>query len=172
MSVLHPFTRGNAPLHVAFYRGRDHGNWLDRAIARHDDGLYSHVELVFGPRPRIGRARCFSSSYRDGGVRFKSIALGGGPARKWDLLLLTPPVADVLSLDFWCKSKVGGNYDVPGVLAFKLPFVRERLGWWFCSEIVAAGLQRLGHLPGERPASLSPNKLYRKLRKEGRCLPA
>ena len=167
MSTLPSYTSGRAPLHVAFYRGFDHGNWLDRAIARHDCGPYSHVELVFGPRVRVGRARCFSSSYRDGGVRFKPIRLGGEAARKWDLLLLTPPAAKVEALGRWCESKVGGKYDVPGVLAFKLPLVRERLNWWFCSEIVATGMRRLGHLPNERPASLSPNELYRVLRKEG-----
>lgn len=165
MSSRPPFP---CPLHLAFYRGREHGRLLDKLIARHDNGPYSHVELVFSSLPRVGRAICFSSSFRDGGVRFKRIKLGGGQGvAKWDLLAVPAAPRDVARLRAWCLLKVGGRYDLPGVLAFKLPFVRQKLGWWFCSEICAAGLQALGYLPGRRPASLSPNALFRAMKQEG-----
>ena len=140
------------PLRLAFYRGRDHGSWLDRLVARHDRGPHSHVEIAFA------NGLCASSSWRDGGVRFRRVDLDDG---HWDTLPVPASPRDATIVRHWCARRVGGRYDVPGVLAFKLPLVRERLGWWFCSEFVAAALQRIGRLPGVRPASLSPNGLFR-----------
>ena len=153
-------------LHLAFYRGEQHGRWLDRAIARHDRGPFSHVELVFAQHPRGRSVACFSSSWRDGGVRFKWLTLGGANAPKWAVLPVPMWPADVLRVRRWCVRQVGGRYDVPGVLAFKLPLVRDRLDWWFCSEICCRALQEAGLLRGVRPASLSPNGLFREFQKE------
>ncbi len=153
-------------LHLAFYNGRKHGRWLDRVIARHDRGPFSHVELVFTRHPRGRRVPCFSSSWRDGGVRFKWLALGGVNARKWTVIPVPLWPTDVLRVRNWCVGQVGGRYDVPGVLAFKLPFVRNRLDWWFCSEICTRALQQAGLLRGVRPASLSPNGLFRRFHQE------
>ncbi len=50
---------------------------------------------------------------------------------------------------------------MPGVLAFKLPCVRHRLGWWFCSEICVAGLQRVGLLTSITAELVTPNRLFR-----------
>ena len=61
----------------------------------------------------------------------------------------------------WSEKHVGGRYDIPGVLAFKLPFVRHRLNWWFCSEICTAALQQVGLLRGVKAHKTSPNSLFR-----------
>ena len=155
-------TASSAALALAFYNGRDHGTWLDRAIARHDSGgsagPFSHAELVFNP----GAARadlCFSSSWRDGGVRFKRIDLHAPPV-KWELVALPVPHADAALVRAWCLRHLGGRYDLPGVLAFKLPLVRHRLNWWFCSEVCVAALQQAGLFDGLRPHRISPNRLY------------
>jgi hypothetical protein len=152
-------------IHLAFYRA-EHGRWLDRLVARHDRGPYSHVELVMSAMPRLGQPICFSSSWRDGGVRHKRIRLGGPDECRWDLLPVPVSPRDDEVLRRWCLKHVGGRYDLPGVLAFKLPFVRGRLTWWFCSEICVAAMQTAGHLPGERPESFSPNGLHRRWSKE------
>lgn len=149
------------PLALAFYNGHARGRWLDRVIARHDRGRFagpfSHVELVFnldhGPV-------CFSSSFRDGGVRLKRIDLDS----KWTTVELVAGRAEAERLRQWCRTKLGGRYDLPGVLAFKLPWVRPKLNWWFCSEICSAAVQRLRHCPPalrhHRPEDVSPNKLF------------
>ena len=152
------------PLHLAFYRGRDHGRRLDRLVAAHDHGRHSHVELVFGPL--AGAALCFSSSWRDGGARFKRVRLRPG---RFDLLPVPATDDEAAAVRRWCAARVGGRYDLPGVLAFKLPAVRHRLHWWFCSEICCAALQQVGRLPGVRAAALSPNTLYREWEGELRC---
>lgn len=149
-------------MHLAFYNGREKGRWLDRLIAAHDggadEGPFSHVELVFDRRPGIYNL-CFSSSWRDGGVRFKRIWLDD-PAR-W--LLIDVPVSQEKAaiVRQWCLRRLGGRYDVPGVLAFKLPLVRQRLNWWFCSEICTAALQQAGLFDRIRPHRVSPNRLHR-----------
>ncbi len=149
-------------MHLAFYNGRDNGTWLDRLIARHDRGVdagpFSHVELVFDRSP--GRYDlCFSSSWRDGGVRFKRIHLDD--ERKWTLIELPVPREQAASVRQWCIRHLGGRYDLPGVLAFKLPLVQQRLNWFFCSEVVVAALQQAGWFAGAKPHRTSPNRLYR-----------
>lgn len=148
-------------LALAFYNGLEHGRLLDRIIARHDRGRsagpYSHVELVFNPH-RAGLPVCFSSSWRDGGVRFKRIDLS--EAGRWSLVPLAVTGADVNAVRSWCLRHVGGRYDVPGVLAFKLPLVRHRLNWWFCSEVCVAALQEVGLLPLVKAHRTTPNALH------------
>ena len=127
------------------------------------------MELVLEAR-RGDTRLCFSSSWRDGGVRFRYIRLGetrGRPgARKWTLIPIPTRAAQVRLLRAWCAARLGGRYDVPGVLAFKLPLVRQRLNWWFCSEICCAALQEIGALGRDAlPHQLSPNALYRLARR-------
>jgi hypothetical protein len=161
----------DSDLHLAFYRGREKGDVLDRVIARHDRGPHSHVEIVFGPlavdpqRPAV----CFSSSWRDGGVRFKAIRL---EPSLWDTVRIAASERDVAAVRRFCVRHVGGRYDVPGVLAFKLPrCLKHRQQWWFCSEIVVAALQTAGLLGGLDPTATTPNGLYRHLlcKREERC---
>ncbi|MEM7809227.1 MAG: hypothetical protein AAF561_14050 [Planctomycetota bacterium] len=155
-----------APVHLAFYRGGEHGRMLDRLVARHDPGPHSHVELVFDERPRLGTSVCFSSSWRDGGVRFKRLQLGGDRADRWDLVPVRLGPRQVDRLRRWCVNQVGGRYDIPGVLAFKWPCVRHRLNWWFCSEIMIAALQRVGLLEDLVPQRFTPNGLFHHVTKE------
>lgn len=153
---------------LAFYNGRDYGTWLDRLVARHDHGAsagpFSHVELAFDARRGV-ETLCFSSSWRDGGVRFRHINLNerpvGSVAPKWTLVSVPASHRQVAEIRGWCGKHLGGRYDVPGVLAFKLPFVRQQLNWWFCSEICCAALQEGGMLLDVEPHRLSPNGLLR-----------
>ncbi len=159
----------SALVHLGFYRGRDDGDLLDRLIAAHDAGPYSHVELVFSPSPRIGRPLCCSSSFRDGGVRFKHLRLGGEQAHLWDVLPVPVSPRDVSELHSFCRDHVGGRYDYLGVLAFKIPLLRHKLNWWFCSEFVVAALQRAGRLSLFEPSRLTPNGLFRLLQEGPSC---
>lgn len=147
---------------LAFYNGRNFGTWLDRLIAGHergrDAGPFSHVELVLEHAPRRA-SLCFSSSWRDGGVRLKRIGLEE-TADKWTLVPLAIDARSGRAVRHWCMRHLGGRYDIPGVLAFKLPLVRQRMNWWFCSEICVAALQQAGLLGDVKPHRISPNALY------------
>ena len=122
---------------IAFYRGRKSGKGIMPIIFRALDSLtctvtkgpYSHCEIV--EKLPDGTYKCFSSSYRDGGVRSKILSLN---QESWDFVS-----ADFVRLETLQKvenSTVGQSYDLLGAmgLVFLTPQSQKR---WFCSELVA-----------------------------------
>ena len=160
-------------MRAAFYIAQ-RGKLFDRLISGFDGGRYSHVELLFSD------GTCFSSSSRDGGVRFKFIEFDAG---KWDFVDLDVPDFMEPWLRDWCADRVGARYDYLGVLHFPLLWIRQDRRRWFCSEICVAALQSIGRClwadPCERtgpvaPSKTTPNRLYELLTKPavakgGRC---
>lgn len=117
---------------LALYKGTRPGlagvyNRVTRLI---DRGPYSHCELLFS----CGLSA--SSSFIDGGVRFKDIAYT--TTKNWDFLPL--PNADEPKAFFWFMSHRGLPYDVWGNLRFASNFARDCPDKWFCSEAVMAAL--------------------------------
>lgn len=142
---------------LALYKGRRSENprakLFDRAVAWWTDGLYSHCELVFEDEPSQF-SLCYSSSNRDGGVRFKVIDITTG---HWD-------VVDLAAYDEsfawqWFISHHGQRYDFAGLFGFVLPWRTHDPRRWFCSEACAAALG----LP--EPHRLSPNGLANLIRR-------
>ena len=134
-------------------------SWYSKIIQWYTFGPYCHVELVFA------NGICFSSSEDDGGTRFKTIDL---QPEEWDLIEVPCEPSVEGEIYRFCQREQNSRYDWRGI-AFS--FLPVPIGWqsadkWFCSEIVAAGLQLGGFLSGYTPAALSPNQLYRKLVKE------
>lgn len=118
-------------MYAAFYKGVRPGingiyNLLIKGWTR---GKYSHVEIVFSDGTSA------SSSFLDGGVRFKYIDFSGG---NWDLLKLDQ--FDELSARRWFAQHDGQRYDLFGVGRFIVGFVGETKKRWFCSEAVAEAL--------------------------------
>lgn len=121
-----------ADMQLAFYKGRT--RLFDRAVQWWTRSPYSHCELVLSTDSR-GVATCASSSYIDGGVRIKHIALD--PA-KWDVIDLAG--FDAARSAKWFDAHAGQRYDLAGLLGFVLPFTRDDTTRWFCSEACAAAL--------------------------------
>ena len=96
--------------------------WLDR-------GPYSHCELVFSDGVSA------SSSYIDGGVRFKTITYN---PEHWDFIEV-PEYLEASSRN-WFREHNGEPYDLWGNVRFAFGFARESKGAWFCSEAVMAAL--------------------------------
>lgn len=116
---------------AAFYRGTRPGmaglyNWLVRKWTRSE---FSHCEIIFSD----GWAA--SSSYLDGGVRFKRIDFD--PAR-WDFIGLPDHLEPAARA--WFESHVGQPYDLLGNLHFIVGPVADDKRKWFCSESIAAAL--------------------------------
>ena len=147
------------PLCLAFFDAGLAASAAQRLVAGHDRGdcagPFCHAELAFDHQPPAATL-CFSSTFRDGGARFRRLDL----TRGWTLLRAPATPADVSRLRAWCRSRGGGRYDLSGVLAFKLPLVRQRRTRWFCSELCAAALHHAGLLGDADPARLSPNALF------------
>jgi hypothetical protein len=118
-------------LHAAFYKATHPGlpGVYNRLVRWWTRSTYSHVELVFP----TGHAA--SSSYMDGGVRFKVIDFD--PA-SWDFVEL--PRAFERQAWEWFEAHRGQPYDLLGNLHFVISPVADDKKKWFCSEAVAAAL--------------------------------
>ncbi|WP_244264487.1 hypothetical protein [Kingella kingae] len=105
---------------------------------------YSHCEIAIAKEN--GVYSCYSSSIRDGGVRYKLMTL---PSKKWDLIAL-PNLSLQRVQDFYDQTK-GAKYDWAGCLGIALPALRQNVKKWFCSEWCAAVLDL------KQPARFSRN---------------
>jgi len=116
---------------IAFYKANHAGlpGLYNRAVKWWTNGPYSHCEILFSD------GRCASSSYMDGGVRFKTMDLD---IEKWDFIR----VPDWLEDDArrWFTLHYGDRYDLLGNFHFLFGPVAGEKGKWFCSEAVAAAL--------------------------------
>jgi hypothetical protein len=121
-------------LRAAFYKGTHAGlpGAYNRLVRWWTRSPYSHVELLF-----LGGRESASSSYMDGGVRFKSIDFN--PAL-WDFVDL-PVTAEVAADAYlWFIDHAGDAYDLLGNLHFVVSAIGDDKRKWFCSEACAAAL--------------------------------
>ncbi len=116
---------------AAFYKGTHPGmaGVYNRAVRLWTSSRYSHVELCFSD------GFCASSSFVDGGVRFKTIDLNPD---LWDLV---PLPADLEAhARQWFLDHNGAAYDLFGNVHFLVAPVSGGSGNWFCSEAIAESL--------------------------------
>ncbi|MDK4675240.1 hypothetical protein QG061_09830, partial [Kingella kingae] len=128
-------------IYLALYKGKKDGKDIktrllrcaDWAVRQSTNGIYSHCEIAIAKEN--GVYSCYSSSIRDGGVRYKLMTL---PSKKWDLIAL-PNLSLQRVQDFYDQTK-GAKYDWAGCLGIALPALRQNVKKWFCSEWCAAVL--------------------------------
>ena len=138
-------------MELIFYKAK--GDWLDWGIRWKTWGPYSHVELRFEDH------LCFSSSWRDGGVRWRDLPVD---TDNWDRLLINMSPENAELMLRWCAHRKG-KYDLWGIMGFLLPSKVQDTNKWYCSEICAAAINSYIYRdsPGYNlPAHISPNKLY------------
>lgn len=116
---------------AAFYKGTRPGwqGYYNRLVRWWEPGLYSHCELIFSD----GMAA--SSSFADGGVRFKWIEFSPD---KWDFIDL--PISLESDARAWFDTHAGEKYDLRGNVRFALDFMSADENKWFCSKALAASL--------------------------------
>lgn len=116
-------------IYLACYHGRA-DKWLhrllDNATKFFTRGKYSHCELAI--HLGNGKYECYSSSYRDGGVRVKVMTLD---PKKWDLIAVDNISESELRRYFTATK--GSDYDLLGALGVVLG-LREHPDKYFCSE--------------------------------------
>lgn len=118
-------------MRAALYKGT-HPGWpgvYNRLIRWWTRSPYSHVELIFSD----GIAA--SSSYMDGGVRFKKIDFD--PAL-WDFIDLPGHLEPAARQ--WFVDHAGQPYDLMGNVHFVISPIGDDKRKWFCSEACAAAL--------------------------------
>jgi hypothetical protein len=92
--------------------------------------IYSHCEIQFSD------GWSASSSYSDGGVRYKKIDYD---PNHWDCIELPAAVFEAKARQ-WFDAHEGQPYDLLGNLHFVISVVGDSNGDWFCSEAVGAAL--------------------------------
>ncbi|MGQ0286798.1 enoyl-CoA hydratase [Pasteurellaceae bacterium 22721_9_1] len=132
-----------AQIYLALYKGKKTGknptallarfsDWLTRKLTK---GIYSHCELVVEKKEFVGgdpypyvTYDCYSSSIRDGGVRYKNMLLDRD---KWDLIPINM-ISEQQIIRYFNQTK-GAKYDWCG--AFGIVFgVKHKRSRYFCSE--------------------------------------
>ncbi len=116
---------------AAFYKGTKTGfpGIYNRLVRFIDRGPYSHVEMIFSD------GMSASSSYMDGGVRFKRIDFD---PEHWDFIEL--PAEKEAEARRWFRDRIGSGYDLAGNMHFVFGPVPESKNKWFCSEATMAAL--------------------------------
>lgn len=129
---------------IAFYKATHSGlpGIYNRLVRWWTKGEYSHCEILFSD------GICASSSYMDGGVRFKKIDLD---ITKWDFVRV-PDELEVYAR-IWFITRQKDKYDLLGNLHFIIGAVPDDKNKWFCSEAVAAALRI------KDPWRFNPNEL-------------
>ncbi len=115
---------------VAWYKGTRPGiqALFSVGVRLWRKSIYSHCEVVFSD------GMCASSSFIDGGVRFKQIDL---KPEHWDVFDVA---ADEAAVRAWYAAHAGCPFDVRGLIGVALPFIGSSEGKFFCSESVLAAL--------------------------------
>jgi hypothetical protein len=120
---------------------------------------YSHCEILFDD------GQMFSAQVGQG-TRFWTP--GHLDPNAWDLLLVPMTLEEEILLKSFCKTEAGCGYDWWGLIASQIfRLQREHPHKWFCSEICACAVQKLGRAMGSKPCTFSPGKLHKRLRESG-----
>lgn len=137
-------------MRAAFYKGTRPGlaGIYSRGVRLWTRSPYSHAEIIFSD----GMAA--SSSFIDGGVRFKHIKFE--PAH-WDFIEID---ADEDAVRQWFAVHEGRAYDLLGNLGFVIGFIRDGSDKWSCAESIA---DALGY---PEPWRYSPAILYSVIKKQ------
>jgi hypothetical protein len=114
---------------AAFYKGKH--RLFNKLVSWWDRGQYSHMELVY----ENGEAS--SSSFMDGGVRFKSIQFNDS---RWDFIELPRELFDADASRNWFILHLGQKYDFAGLIRFAWGALSHRKTKYFCSEACLASL--------------------------------
>ncbi len=118
---------------IAFYKGR--ARVFNRFVSWWTNGPYSHCEAVFELGNGLaGPVLCWSSSWMDGGVRWKVMQLD---PEHWDIIDV-PAFDDARAL-WWFGEHKDDEYDLLGLLSTSLP-IRHAKRRWFCSEAIATAV--------------------------------
>lgn len=137
---------------AAFYKGTRPGfqGLYSRAVRGWEKGNYSHCELIFN------NGRSASSSYTDGGVRFKQIEYD---PEHWDFIDLPQELHDVAYHWFINAAIDGIKYDLRANFHFVFGPISEDRNKRFCSE---AMMEALGFSEAWR---FTPNNSYPTLKR-------
>lgn len=113
------------------YKGK--GTTFDKLVRWFTNSIYSHVEIY-----DVNSNQSYSSSFRDGGVRKKTIVFN---SESWDFFFIDQKYTSEMLEDFFISTK-GSKYDMLGVVIghlIKMPLHYKKK--YFCNEWCGEFLQ-------------------------------
>lgn len=118
-------------MRLAFYKSTRPGlaGIYNRGVRIVTKGHYSHCEAIFSD------GMSASSSYADGGVRFKAIDYD---PEHWDFITIPDYFEPIMRR--WFEDNEGMGYDLSGNLHFLVPFIGDAKHKVCCSEALAAAM--------------------------------
>lgn len=116
-------------MRAAFYK--DNRRLFNKFTEWWDNGIHTHMELVFSDGISA------SSSFSEGGVRFKKIEFN---ENKWSFIELPSNLFDEQYARWWFKTNLGRKYDVAGLLRFAADPMKDDRTRFFCSEACLSAL--------------------------------
>lgn len=116
-------------MQAAFYKGNH--RLFNKLTAWWDRGIYTHMELVFSDKTAA------SSSFIDGGVRFKSIKFDDS---RWHFIELPERLFNERYARNWFNDNQGRKYDFSGLIRFGVDALPEDREKFFCSEACLSAL--------------------------------
>lgn len=141
---------------VACKRPAEPANLFSRTIRDLDEPfVFCHAALMFSGQPDEPVLVC--ESHIETGVRYHEYSPEAPQWSLWALDFLN--MAQERTVKRFCDLQVGKGYDTRGAGAVKVCALGEDPERWFCSELVAAALQRVGLLASSIPARVTPNGL-------------
>lgn len=134
---------------LAFYCGTKSGlsGAYNKGVRWIEDGDFSHVEAIFEYYGYISG----SSSFMDGGVRFKHIDYSKHPS---DWVIVDIPWADEKAAYKYIDARKHKKYDIKGNVHFLIGLIKNNGEKEFCSGLLA------GAIGIEKPWQYAPNSLY------------
>ena len=107
---------------VAFYKGRK--RIFNRLVSWWTRSPYSHVELI------LDNGLSVSSSFMDGGVRYKRIVFDPD---LWDIIEIHAETPDIAAK---INARYGDAYDWRGLIGFVIRPIKDDRNKMFCSEFL------------------------------------
>lgn len=147
----------NNNYYVIFYKGKRPFYKVKHAVSdflirKFTKSKYSHCEIAIRTKDS-DRYLCFSSSFRDGGVRAKVIK---PKEHHWDFVKVD---VDEDKLYEFFDSTVGMKYDLLGCLGIVSNKIKHKKNEYFCSEWCA---EVLGY---KNPEKMTPGGLHKAITK-------
>lgn len=126
-------------------------------------GPYYHVAAVF----KNPNERCMDTVYESTPTTgTHCIIVSYHDPREWDLVDIPMSKEDEEKIQTFFSGELGTAYDWLGLVMLQVFHInRESKDKWICSELVVAGFQWIGRMLGRRACSVSPNKLYKLIKK-------
>lgn len=141
---------------LCFYVAK-YGDCWDKIIGWFTKSKYSHIEIHFSDD------WCFSSSPREGGVRFKRIELD----HRWEIIDLDIPLEKEIEIKKWCLNQVGKGYNWFSLFTHIVNYLwffdwKEERNYWYCSELCAYVLDKF-EIMEFSSYRIDPGKIYTKM---------